>query len=237
MTDKHKEIKRLAPYIPLKTFKKFIESLKDTAVPPVIDNSILPKMSGAVRSQLKSALRFLVLVDDSGTVQKSLRTLVSSYQTDSWRQSLGELFSTAYSDLVSNVDIDVGTKQMLYAAFRTSGGVDGQMLDKAVRFYLAALREAGISFSPHFAAKGGSAPPRALKKQGRRKTRNKIPEDVAPEEDPVNQESMAKFKLPIPEKGDAVITLPESIEKADWDMLKVQLDAWVTRLISVSQEE
>ncbi|HEX3897401.1 MAG TPA: hypothetical protein VHW73_14475, partial [Rudaea sp.] len=69
---------------------------------------------------------------------------------DSWKENLEFVVMEGYSEVIGNVDLDAGTSANLDDAFRSRGSVDGQMLDKAVRFYLAALREIGITFSPHF---------------------------------------------------------------------------------------
>jgi hypothetical protein len=143
----------IAAYIPFKTFGAFIDKLHGTAVPPNIDSSVLRHMSGSMRSQLMSALRFLGLIDANGNTTESLRALVKAYKTDKWRDVLQHILYEAYDEVVGNVDLDTGTGANLDEAFRSRGSVDGQMLDKAVRFYLAALREVGQAFSPHFASR------------------------------------------------------------------------------------
>ena len=40
----------------------------------------------------------------------------------------------------------------------------------------------------------------------------------------------AKFRIPIPSKADAVLYLPRDIDSQDWEMVKVMLDAYVSRL-------
>jgi hypothetical protein len=107
------------------------------------------------------------------------------------------------------------------------------MLAKAVRFYLAAMRESGLTVSPFFST------PRAAGPNGRKKPIKRKPKLRPERRDDSGQEVPAdsvQFKLPIPGKGDGVFVLPESIDQADWDMLKLQLDAWVSRLVRSSLE-
>lgn len=231
MSRKAREIKNLAPYIPFETFRSFIETLKTTVVPPVIDNSILPRMSGSLRSQLLSALRFLGLVDGSGTVISKLNNLVSTYQTENWEGAIGTIIGEAYIEIVDGLDLDVGTSSQLEAAFRNKGNVDGQMLDKAVRFYLAALKESKLTFSPHFTTRKPKVRGFGKKvKNGRSQDeQNEEPDDRLEDIPPIK--GTARFRLPIPGKNDGIVQVPDDIDQDDWEMLRIQLDAYVARLI------
>ena len=83
-----------AAYVSFTSFENFVKGLKETAVPPVIDGSILTNMSGSAASQIKTALRFLVLTQVTGDkdhVTQRLRDLVEAHGNDDewkeqWRQ-------------------------------------------------------------------------------------------------------------------------------------------------------
>lgn len=229
--------KQYPPIISASTFTSFIESLKNTKVPPVIDASLLPKMSGSVRSSLMSALRYLNLIDSAGIVNERLRTLVKAYQTEDWKAVFGDIVRVQYHEIVNGIDLESGTANQLYEAFRTKGNVDGQMLEKAVRFYLATLSEAGWTFSPHFKSRTirkNPAKRRTAKKQ------SAATDDYDDEHEmeligPVGEFDellSARFQIPIPgDKGDAIIVLPRSIDEDDWQMVRMMLDAYVQRLM------
>jgi len=226
---------KTVPYIPFKTFVNFIDGLKSTTVPTVIDSSLMTSMSGSMRSWLMNALRFLDLVDSNGVVQPKLQKLISAYKTEAWKDTLGQVISEAYVDVIGDVDLDSGTSAQLYDAFRKRGNVDGQLLEKAVRFYLAALKEAGIAVSPHF----GNRPKRkkvtrkkqASKKQDQKTSHNDVDgDDDNGYEEKYDPASTARFEIPIPDKDAAIILLPRDIEGQDWEMVKTMLDAYVKRL-------
>src|SRR5688500_8549909 len=97
---------RITPaYAPWPTFKSFIETLKATAIPSHIDPSVMGRMSGSVQSQLRTTLRFLNLIDDSGAVTAGLRKLVGAFGTEDWKESLGDIVFDAYADLLGDFDI------------------------------------------------------------------------------------------------------------------------------------
>lgn len=143
-------IKITAPYIPCQTLVAFVEQLKSSALPPRIDSSIMHGKSGAMQTGLKTAMKFLGLTDAQGHVTKQMRDLVAAYGTESWKDTLGNLIIESFNPYVGDLDLDAATSAQLRDTLRGTLGIDGQMLDKAVRFYLTGLDEAGITYSPHF---------------------------------------------------------------------------------------
>lgn len=238
MSKNSSEIKVLAPYLPFQTLTSFIDKLHSTTVPPIIDTSLLPSMSGSVRSQLMSALRFLGLIDADGRVTEALRNVVKAYKTDTWKDAIRQTIADSYTDIIGDVALDSGTSSQLSDAFRKRGNVDGQMLEKAVRFYLAGLRESETTFSPHFitkkprgtAAAGSNKKKTNLKKKGESNANNGVDTQNENEFELPESDKYAKFRIPIPEKSDAVLWLPRDIDSQDWEMVKVMLDAYVSRL-------
>ncbi len=83
---------KLTPvYIPFATFQSFVEALKNTTIPPRIDNSVTPTMSGQMRGALTSCLRFLKLVDSARHVTPRLKPLVDAFGTDKWQAELNDV--------------------------------------------------------------------------------------------------------------------------------------------------
>jgi hypothetical protein len=168
MEPETKEKRPPAPYISWKTFTSFISNMHGK-VPLQIDASVLQNMSGTARSQLLSALRFLDLIESDGTVKDSLHELSAAYNSDDWKLALRKLISKAYARVVSDLNISAATPGMLRDRFKNFGGIDGGTIESALRFYLSALKEAEIPYSPHLvvrqrAPRGSSTRKRAASK-------------------------------------------------------------------------
>jgi len=147
------ETKQLPPYAPWPTFVGFLDSLKNTAIPSRIDPSVMTKMSGTARSQVRGALIFFDLIDDNGTVFESMRSLVRAYGTDEWAMRWKRSFAPSYASIVGDLDIETASLKQLVDRFREAG-LSGSVLRKAIRFYLDALKATGEAFSPHFKTRG-----------------------------------------------------------------------------------
>src|ERR1700738_1975426 len=117
-------------YIPLIALDNFIERLRATGIPVVIDSNLTRTMSGGTASALMSALRFLGLVDQSGTPQDSLRKLVAAYHTDRWKDVFGDLVDRAYAGIIGDLDLTTATRSMLDDRFRKNSKAAGQERDK-----------------------------------------------------------------------------------------------------------
>ena len=230
MSETDNEIKAVAPYVPFKTLRGLVERLHSTAVSPVIDSSVLHSMSGSIRSQIMSSLRFLGLISINGEVSEALKGLVESYQTEGWAAALKDVILSAYVDIIDDVNLQVGTDQQLDNAFRRHGNVDGQMLDKATRFFLAALGEAQVAYSPHFGARKSPQRPQngkktTKKKRGRKDETHDEPHEAVDDEADVAAD-MEKFRFPIRGKGHGLIIFPSDMDQGDWLIVRKMLDAY-----------
>jgi hypothetical protein len=214
-------------YIPLAALDNFIESLRATGIPVVIDSNLTQTMSGGTASALMSALRFLGLVDPSGTPQDSLRKLVAAYDTDRWKSVFGDLVDRVYAGIIGDLDLTTATRSMLDDRFRKNSKVAGQVLDKAARFYLGALERMQRPVSPHFKVRKARA--MASRKLSRTPDGKPAhPQDGAADPDP----SVQHIRLPLLDKPDVTITLPRDFDAADWTFLKPILEAYIGRLTS-----
>lgn len=236
MAKNDKKHLKTTPYIPLKTFSGFIEKLKQTAVPSKIDHSLLDTMSGSMKGQLLSSLRFLNLLNSENTVLEPLKKLVNSYNTEAWGETLSSIIFDAYMEVIGDLDLDTGTARQLYDAFRLRGNVDGQMLDKAVRFFLGTLVDCGITFSPHFKGKitrkTGPRKPKKGKKKSQKYNDNDLDDDLDEEEETL-ETKRAKIEIDIPGKKSVSVRLPVDMDEEDWEMVKTMLEAYVKRLTKV----
>jgi hypothetical protein len=136
------------PYISWKTFMGFVEDCKDQGIPGRIDASVLTKLSGTYRSQLVTGLKSLNLIAGDGTPTQAFELLVDSYKTDKWKTELTDTIAAAYTPILGNFDPKTATPGLLRERFRTGGKIEGDTVEKATRFYLSALKEAGVPFSP-----------------------------------------------------------------------------------------
>jgi hypothetical protein len=213
-------------YIPLIALDNFIERLKARGIPAVIDSDLTQTMSSGTASALMSALRFLGLVDPSGTPQDSLRKLVAAYDTDRWKDVFGDLVDRAYAGIIGDLDMTTATRSMLDDRFRKNSKAAGQVLDKAARFYLGALEKMQRPLSPHFKVRKTRA---VASRKSARTTAGKPAHQQDGEADSADL-NMQHIRLQLLDKPDVTITLPNDFDAADWTFLKPILEAYIARL-------
>lgn len=213
------------PYTSFKTFKSFIEALSETAVPSKVDRSVMPKMSGISKSQTITALKFLGLIDSTGITTNRMQKLVDSFGTERWSETLSEIVFDAYTDVLGDLDPDKGTASQLKAAFHQRGGLDGQLLVRAIRFWLNAIAETGCTVSPHFkappmpkATDNSKAKPQNNKGKGKPAvTRREKPGDD-------NEiDSKLSYMLQLPIGKDRIVYLPPDLNDADCDAIEASM--------------
>jgi Family of unknown function (DUF5343) len=214
-------------YIPLIALDNFIERVRATGIPVVIDSNLTQSMSGGTASALMSALRFLGLVDQSGTPQGSLRKLVAAYDTDRWKHVFGDLVDRAYADIIGDLDLTTATREMLDDRFRKNSKAAGQVLDKAARFYLGALEKMQRPVSPHFKLRKARA---LASRKASRTTDGKPSRPQQAGKTDSADPNVQHIRLQLLDKPDVTITLPSDFDAADWAFLKPILEAYIGRL-------
>jgi hypothetical protein len=157
------ESKTVPPYVPFKTLKTFLESLR-VAIPSRIDRSVMASMSGATQSQLTSALRYLGLVSENGIPSERLTQLVHAEGAE-WQQKLRELLTDKYSFLFGDFDLTRATSRQFEEAFNATG-TSAETAKKCMGFFLSAAKDADLKLSPHIkpyrATKGAARPRRPV---------------------------------------------------------------------------
>jgi hypothetical protein len=129
------------------------------------------------------------------------------------------------------VNVESGTTSQLKAAFREKGGMkEGGTLVKAMRFYLGAMKDAGVKVSPYFKLEpAASRKPRKPRKSNPKPKPTPAAEseykDDRRKEPPAQTEGTESF--PIPGKGSVVF--PEDITEADCDYLDAMFRAYAKR--------
>lgn len=142
--------KILPAYVAYGTFKNFIESLKETGlVLQRIDKTVMPNLAGGTQGHLLSSLKFLDLIGHNGEPRPQLVKLVEASGTDKWPKALAAVVESAYAEIIGGMALKSATPAMLMECFRKDKSLDGATLDKAMRFYLQAMKEAGIEHSSY----------------------------------------------------------------------------------------
>lgn len=220
------------PYCPYNAFEGFVQKLKETAVPPVVDRSTMRNLSGSAQTALLSALKFLKLIQDSGHARPALETLAGSFGTEGWHNALSDVVCEAYSTILSGLDIDKASQKSLRDAFKGASGSDGTALDKAIRFYLQAMKAARVTVSPHFSERkprSPSAPKRtagATSGTGSQNSKDAGPPPRPPktdtDEDKINP-MLRRWAILIPGKADGYVALPENLMEDDLPIVEAAL--------------
>lgn len=214
------------PYGSWKSVKAFLGKLNKTTIPPRIDSSVMVGMSGSGKSEMRTALRYLGLIDSADTVTPKMLELVKAYGTAMWSDLLSDRVMAAYDSVLGQDPewIDNGTPQLLREKFKGASGMDGNALDKATRFFLAALDDAGVSYSPHFKVRGARTPtPRKPANKGSRKS------DENDGRPPKSPPPTGTVQLPfsIPGKAAAMVQVPTDLTEAEWTMIDTYLRGYV----------
>jgi Family of unknown function (DUF5343) len=137
---------RTAPYTSYRTFKTFIEDLREHGVPSRIDRSVLTRFSGVVGTQLMHALRFLGLIDDEGRPTQRLGELANAHGGAEWPVTLSQALREAYAPIFA-IDLETATPSHFGAAFRKAFPAAEAVVQKCVTFFLYAAADAGLTVS------------------------------------------------------------------------------------------
>jgi Family of unknown function (DUF5343) len=134
------------PYTSYRTFKTFIEDLREQGVPSRIDRSVLTHFSGVVGTQLMHALRFLGLIEDDGRPTQRLNELVNAHGAEHWAEKLLELLRQEYAPIFA-INLDTATPSHFNEAFRKAFPAADAVVQKCVTFFLYAANDARVTIS------------------------------------------------------------------------------------------
>lgn len=135
------------PYLAYRTFRTFIESLKQQGIPSRIDRSVMPTLSGSNQAAILAALKYLRLITQEAKPEPVLGELVESEGAERQRV-LGEVLKKAYSFLFEELDLKRATAEQFLESFRQTGA-SGDTVRKCASFFLSAAKEAGFELSPY----------------------------------------------------------------------------------------
>ena len=136
-------------YLANETLRNFIDSLHTTAVPDHIGRGLMPNLSNGSQSHVLHALKFLRLIEKNGNSSSDLRDLAAAFGSEAWAPKLGKLVTAAYAPILGDLNIASTTDEKLNRAFKDKTPLEPSVLDRAVRFFIKAMREAKVPLSPH----------------------------------------------------------------------------------------
>lgn len=215
------------PYIPFATFKNFIGELKQNVVPSRIDSGAMRTKSGSDQSGIRAAMKFFRLTDAQDNVQNSLRLVVDSHGDDEWPTVIGALVKRYYGPIVHDLDLSNSTTPQLVERFRERARVGGSTLEKSIRFYLSAMDEAGMPYSPFL------KPPQRPKVQARARkkpstaltTAQEVIATVVEEPPPIGWK-LHPFHLPTRTEPIRVLA-PDDLSEAEWSMVNTFMQGYI----------
>lgn len=153
------------PYATYKQFINFLNGLRETTVPQRIDRSVFGSMSGGTAYSLLSALKFLKLIDDSGSPSGFFRKMVEA--DDIERKNLtAALLRHCYPTFFDGkIDLSQASSGQFDDHIREQFGSKGSTIDKQALFFLNAAEDAGIALSAHLKARRPTASSPASRKR------------------------------------------------------------------------
>jgi hypothetical protein len=138
---------RIPPYTSYKTFRTLIDDLRTHGVPSHVDRDVLKRFSGSVGTQLVTALRFLKLINDDNEPLATLDGLVDAKEDVKWKAALLNTLKASYGDLMA-MDLKRATPMALQKEFKERYTNKDDVAKKCVRFFVHAVKDAGIELSP-----------------------------------------------------------------------------------------
>jgi hypothetical protein len=140
---------RIPPYVAYRTFMNFLNAI-GPGLPSRIDRSVVSSLSGAVQGQLISALRYFNLIGLDGQLNQSLRALVAAEGLER-QQLLKSMITDSYRFVFEgSIDLERATMGELSELFAEQQ-ITGETMRKAIGFFLAICRAAGIRLSTQLA--------------------------------------------------------------------------------------
>jgi len=142
--------KTFPPYISYKAHSRFLDGLRDHALPAQIDRGVLSGMSGSVQSAMLKSLESLALIAKDGKPTKQMQDLLKHASgSPEYKERLRDVLEATYPYLFDDaIDLKTATTNQVQAVFRAQG-VSGSTVAKCIAFFLSAARDAGIEVSKY----------------------------------------------------------------------------------------
>ena len=174
---KKAKMERLPPYVSYLTWTKLLNGLVNF-LPDVVDSSVYSQLrfSGSDTKKLRTTLRYLNLIDETGVPSERLHDLVRAYRGEGESEAtvLLKIMREAYPFLSDgSLNLRTATWKQLTDRFDAIGAT-ANLQRQCVSFFLHMATEAGLEVSPHLSSrsKTGLGRPSIVRKT-RRKQRQK----------------------------------------------------------------
>jgi hypothetical protein len=223
-------------YVSYKAFVKFINGLRDH-LPSRIDRSILAGMSGSGQSALIGSLEFLGLIDQGGKPQPALEDLIALNGAQ-YNAKLKELLTASYGFLFDGIDLKRATGSQVHEAFKKKN-VQGSTAIKAIAFFLAAAKDAGIEVSKHVKPPGAIRSP-TQRRAGQRGGRLNEEDGEEEEEDQSHGGGAGLSSDVHPALAGILMQLPpsgETLSKRDRDRFMKAFEAVLTLVYPTDDDD
>lgn len=164
-------------YVSYTSFKNQTQCLAlEGAMPKHVDHSVLPTVGGSTRKMYFAALRFFgLLADEKGTPTERLAKLASAEEPE-WKDYMQTLLQERYGPLVEQL-VDATPKSLRDAFVDHFSGLGQSVVEPAMRFFLAAVRDVGLPASPRlFKRKPRSSQPKN-KRIAKKPTQGEVPRE------------------------------------------------------------
>lgn len=160
-------INRVPPYTSYRSLRTLIEEMRAQGFPSHVDKDVMRKFSGSVRSQLVTALRFLKLITEDNETTPTLAGLVEAEQPDEWKQKLSAVLVDSYGSLLE-LPLANFTLTQLTKEFKERYKAKDDVIEKCVRFFVHAAKDAGIELSKRITDASRTRAPRRIGTTARR---------------------------------------------------------------------
>lgn len=221
------------PYGTYGMLKSTVERFTDATVPTSLNRHVLSDLSGGDFSALSTTLRFLNLTREDRTVTQTFKDLVAAKKKSDteYESMLLDVLGKAYDKIIGNISMEEGTLPEVEKAFKDAGVPQGQMLTKAIRFYVKALEDCGVPVSEHITK---PRPRTATKNKGTKtpkKQKGGASDDKSKDFDAGEthfttvQDAIPKGfeRLAVPGMKDAFIQYPSKLSKREYDLFNALL--------------
>jgi hypothetical protein len=187
-------------------------------------------MSGSNQSALLAALKWFELIDDAGLHGERLESLAKA--GDETGAVLKAMLPAAYKFMADgSIDLGRATGSQIEEKFRAYG-LSGATITKAMSFFLAACKEAGVAISAHIKLPKVPRPNGGAKAKKSRQPAGVDADgddagdgDGAEEDDP----TVERFEIPIPGKSSVKVIVPQDLDADDWEMLQSMITVYIKR--------
>jgi Family of unknown function (DUF5343) len=142
MADKEQ---KAAVYMAWATFKNEVMDGLSRLMPGVIDKSVFSGQAGGVQSQIMAGMKFLNLIDEKGKPTEALEELTTKDEATR-KVVLARILRERYAAIFT-IGIEKATGKQLADTMAAAYSMNGDTLDKAIRFFLSAAKYAEIPIS------------------------------------------------------------------------------------------